>query len=162
MNRSFPGPYAKSIGKPTWFIFCPNFSMSFSLPEMSKWDFLLRKIRSKEVTVKLQTTKLCVNCESIYQGNSPCPYCRSEIFLWLFRVLGTALGSNAEENIDQTFVFKEGAAFRSHLHPSVPRKMSSGDAIMRSGSFAEFRTGLSRLGREMVRFLTFGMIHAYK
>jgi hypothetical protein len=126
---------------------------------MNERDFL-GKIRSSEVTMKLETTKLCVNCESIYEGNRSCPYCRSEVFLWLFRVLGTALGADAEQNINYSSKITEDAAFRSQVHPSAPSKISSGEAIMQSGSLGEFRAGLSRLGRETVRFLTFGMIHA--
>jgi hypothetical protein len=110
--------------------------------------------------MKLESTKLCVNCESIYEGNRSCPYCRSEVFLWLFRVLGTALGADAKQNINYTSKIAEGAAFRSQVHPSASSKVSSGEAIMRAGSLAEFRAGLSRLSRGTVRFLTFGMIHA--
>jgi hypothetical protein len=128
---------------------------------MNERDFL-EKIRSSEVTMKLETTKLCVNCESIYEGNRSCPYCRSEVFLWLFRVLGTALGAEGEENINCTSKIAEDAAFRSQVHPSAPSRISSEEAIMRSGPLAEFRAGLSRVGRETVRFLTLGMIHAYK
>jgi hypothetical protein len=108
--------------------------------------------------MKLETTKLCVNCESIYEGNRSCPYCRSEVFLWLSQVLGTALGADAEQNINYASKITEGAASRSRVHPSAPSKISSGEAIMRSGSVAEFRAGLSRVGRETVRFLTFGMM----
>ena len=110
--------------------------------------------------MKLQTTKLCVNCESIYEGKGSCPYCRSEVSIWLFRALGTALESNTEQNMDDPCELKENMGIRSRVHPSIPRKESSGDAIMAYQSLAEIRTGLSRLGREMVRFLTFGMIQA--
>jgi hypothetical protein len=110
--------------------------------------------------MKLENTKLCVNCESIYEANRSCPYCRSEVFLWLFRVLGTALGADAEQNKNYTSKIPEGAAFPSRVYPPAPSKISSGEAIMRSGSLAEFRAGLNRLGRETVRFLTLGMIHA--
>ncbi len=42
--------------------------------------------------MKLRTSKLCVNCESIYEGPGPCPDCASEVFFWVFQALGTALG----------------------------------------------------------------------
>ncbi len=41
--------------------------------------------------MKLRTSKLCVNCESIYEGAGPCPDCSSEVFFWVFQALGTAL-----------------------------------------------------------------------
>lgn len=45
--------------------------------------------------MKLQGTKLCVNCESIYEGPGPCPTCSSETFIWLYAALGTTLDSEA-------------------------------------------------------------------
>ncbi len=41
--------------------------------------------------MKLRTSKLCVNCESIYEGPGPCPDCASEVFFWVYQALGTAL-----------------------------------------------------------------------
>ncbi len=41
--------------------------------------------------MKLRTSKLCVNCESIYEGAGPCPDCASEVFFWVYQALGTAL-----------------------------------------------------------------------
>jgi len=112
--------------------------------------------------MKLQTSKLCVNCESLYEGIGPCPYCRSEVFLWLNRVLGTTLESNMEQFFDNTLGIKEGAAPRPQVHPPVSPQRSFGDEIVGSRFFADFQPALSRLGREMVRFLTLGMIQAYK
>jgi hypothetical protein len=112
--------------------------------------------------MKLQTSKLCVNCESLYEGISPCPYCRSEIFLWLNRALGTTLESNMEQIFDDTLGIKEGAGPRPQVHPSVSPRTSSSEEIAGPRFFAEFHTALSRLGRETVRFLTLGMIQACK
>lgn len=42
--------------------------------------------------MRLQDSKLCVNCESIFEENGHCPYCSSDTFLRLAQVLGTVLG----------------------------------------------------------------------
>lgn len=47
--------------------------------------------------MKLQRTKLCVNCESVYEGNGPCPTCTSRIFIWLYPVLGTVLAPDGSK-----------------------------------------------------------------
>jgi hypothetical protein len=112
--------------------------------------------------MKIQTSKLCVNCESLYEGNGPCPFCRSEVFVWLFRALGTALEPNIEGNDNHTVATKEGPASRPLLHLSDSSTNSFGDTMMECRSFEEFRSTMGRLGREMVRVLTFGMIHACK
>lgn len=112
--------------------------------------------------MKLQTSKLCVNCESLYEGTKSCPYCRSEIFIWLFRALGTALKPNPEEMDDCPLPIKENRASQPHFYRTGSPLNSFGDTIMRCISLAEFRTACGRLGREMVRVLTFGMVQAYK
>ncbi len=45
--------------------------------------------------MKLQETKLCVNCETLYEGPGPCPSCASKTFIWLYPVLGTVLEPDA-------------------------------------------------------------------
>ena len=121
--------------------------------------YLSRKTRLKEVTMKLQTTKLCVNCESLYEEIGPCPYCRSEVFVWLFRALGTAIEANTERMIDFPSARKEYAVSRPQAHPFIAPTISFGDTMMKSRSFADLRTALNKLGREMVQVLTLGMIH---
>ncbi len=44
--------------------------------------------------MRLQDSKLCVNCESIFEEKGHCPYCASDTFLQLSQVLGTVLGPN--------------------------------------------------------------------
>lgn len=112
--------------------------------------------------MKLQTTKLCVNCESLYEGVGRCPFCRSEVFVWLFRALGTALDPIIEGIDDYTLTIKEGPGARTHLHLSESHRNSFSDTMMECRSFAEFRDALGRFGSEMVRVLTFGMIQACK
>ena len=112
--------------------------------------------------MKLQTSKLCVNCETLYEGTESCPYCRSEVFIWLFRALGTTLEPNPEEMDDCQLPIKENRAPQPHVYRSGSPMISFGDTIMRCISLAEFRTACGRLGREMVRVLTFGMVQAYK
>ena len=112
--------------------------------------------------MKLQTSKLCVNCESLYEGTKSCPYCRSEIFIWLFRALGTTLKPNPAEMDDCPLPIKENRASQPHVYRSGSAMISFGDTIMRCISFAEFCTACGRWGREMVRVLTFGMVQAYK
>jgi hypothetical protein len=57
---------------------------------------------------------------------------------------------------------KESRASQPQVYRSGSSMISFGDTIMRCISFAEFPTALGRLGREMVRVLTFGMVQAYK
>jgi hypothetical protein len=112
--------------------------------------------------MKLQTTKLCVNCESLYEGIGPCPYCRSEVFLWLFRALGTVLEADPKGRTDPPFPAEKGRVPHYPVQPSVSPTQFIRDSVMQFRSFAEFRSALNRLGRETVRFLTLGMIQAYK
>ena len=112
--------------------------------------------------MKLQTTKLCVNCESLYEEFSTCPYCGSEVFIWLFRALGTVLEENPEQ-IDQcSLAVREAPASRTPGYLSDSPAVSFGERIMRGRSVSESRIALGRWGREMVRVLTFGIMHAYK
>ena len=46
--------------------------------------------------MKLEKSKLCVNCEALYEQSAPCPYCGSEIFVCLSRVLGTVIEEGLE------------------------------------------------------------------
>jgi hypothetical protein len=108
--------------------------------------------------MKLQDSKLCVNCESLYEGIASCPYCRSEVFVWLSRALGTALKKDAEPPDYWTLALRERPAARSHVYLSGSAMKFFGDTILRCRSFAEFRNALQRRGREMVRVLTFGMM----
>ncbi len=112
--------------------------------------------------MKLQTTKLCVNCESLYEEIGPCPYCGSEVIVWLFRALGTTVEDYMEEMTDSAMGMKEDTAIRPRVHPSVSPTASADGTIMRGRSIAEFGAALNRLGRETVRVLTFGVIHAFK
>jgi len=112
--------------------------------------------------MKLQTSKLCVNCESLYEGTESCPYCRSEVFIWLFRALGTTLEPNPEEMDDCPLPAKESQVLQPHVYRSASPMISFGDTVMRYISFPEFRMALSWVGREMVRVLTFGAVQAYK
>ncbi len=67
--------------------------------------------------MKLRQTKLCINCEALYEDPGPCPDCASEVFLWLSPVLGTALTKEevevqnyepiVKDNIPQAAVFLE-------------------------------------------------------
>ena len=112
--------------------------------------------------MKLQKTKLCVNCESLYEGAESCPDCGSEVLIWLFRALGTTLETNTEEVDDCPLPIKEGRAPQSYFFRSKGPMISGVDTIVRYISYREFRYALGRLGREMVRVLTFGMVQAYK
>lgn len=112
--------------------------------------------------MKLQTTKLCVNCENIYEGTKSCPYCRSEVFIWLFRALGTTLEANPEEMDDCPLPIKESRASQPYVRRSIDAMGSFGETIMKCIPLTEVRDALGRLGRETVRVLTFGMVQAYK
>jgi RNA polymerase subunit RPABC4/transcription elongation factor Spt4 len=112
--------------------------------------------------MKLQDSKLCVNCESLYEGTTSCPYCQSEVFVWLFRALGTTIDPNVEEMDNYSAAIKETPALRSHIHQSDFPKSHFVSRIMGCRSFAEFRVALGWVGREMVRVLTLGMVQAYK
>ena len=63
---------------------------------------------------------------------------------------------------DYTLAIKEGPASRTHRHLSDSPTISFGAIMMECRSFADFRSALGRVGKEMVRVLTFGMIQAYK
>lgn len=108
--------------------------------------------------MKLQTSKLCVNCETLYEGIGSCPYCGSEVVVWLFRALGTAIEANTEEDTNCTLTVKEDPASHSQAFPSDPPRASFGDRTGGAGSFTEFRTAINRMGREMVKVLTFGLM----
>ncbi len=45
--------------------------------------------------MKLKNSKLCINCEALYEDPGPCPDCASRVFLWLFPVLGTTIEKGA-------------------------------------------------------------------
>ena len=112
--------------------------------------------------MKLQDSKLCVNCESLYEGTTSCPYCQSEVFVWLFRALGTTLDPNMEEMDNYSLAIKEAPASRSPIYQSGSPTSSFASRIMGCRSFAEFRMALGWVGRGMVRVLTLGMVQAYK
>ena len=101
--------------------------------------------------MKLRTSKLCVNCESIYEGTGPCPDCASEVFFWVFQALGTALGPRGVK------MRKEGLEGRkripSRILPSL--ELSNGMFSNLSPSLPEHnRTSpnlFARLGEMMMR-----------
>ncbi len=108
--------------------------------------------------MKLQNSKLCVNCESLYDGVNSCPYCRSEVFVWLSRALGTTIEPETEQNDYCTLASRRDSVSRAHVHlPGSPANLF-GDAILKNKSLPDFRFAIQRWGREMVRVLTFGMM----
>ncbi len=109
--------------------------------------------------MKLQTTKLCVNCESLYEEIGPCPYCRSEVFVWLFQALGTVIENDPDLTAGSPLPMNKEWAPHAQVHPSTATFPQ--ESVMHARSFTEFRAALGKMGREMIRFLTFGAIHAY-
>ncbi len=69
--------------------------------------------------MKLRTSKLCVNCESIYEGAGPCPDCASEVFFWVYQALGTALAPKG-------FMTEEPGIRRRRPVTELPRMSESG------------------------------------
>jgi len=109
--------------------------------------------------MKLQKSKLCVNCESLYEQSAPCPYCGSEIFMWLSRALGTAIEEDMEGKDKCGQALKEKPAFGYGLGSAAANVRGT---VMNSKSLAEFRLACERVGREMVRVLTLGLVQACK
>ena len=101
--------------------------------------------------MKLQNSKLCVNCESLYEGTNACPYCQSGVFVWLFRALGTTLDPNMEEMDNYSLSIKEAPASRPHMYQTGSPTSSFANRIMGCRSFADFRGALGWVGREGVR-----------
>jgi hypothetical protein len=112
--------------------------------------------------MKLQKSKLCVNCESIYEQHTPCPFCGSEIFVWLSRALGTALEESVEETDTYILSMKRASTSKLLDYPLGAPDKSFGERGKGSKSLAEFRLACGRVGREMVRVLTLGLGQACK
>jgi|MudIll2142460700_1097286.scaffolds.fasta_scaffold28682_3 hypothetical protein len=112
--------------------------------------------------MKLQKSKLCVNCESIYEQHAPCPFCGSEIFVWLSRALGTALEESVEETEACILPMKRKSTLKLRDYPAGAQHNSFGERDKGSKSLAEFRLACGRVGREMVRVLTLGLGQACK
>lgn len=115
----------------------------------------------QEVTMKLQTSKLCVNCESLYEGNITCPFCRSDVFVWLNRALGTTLEVNPEP-VSYFPAEEEVPPSQRHFALTGAPTNSSGNANNGFKSFGEIRITLEKFGRDMARVLTLGVIQAFK
>jgi hypothetical protein len=102
--------------------------------------------------MKLRTSKLCVNCESIYEGAGPCPDCASEIFFWVYQALGTALTPKA-------VLMNEAPGMRRRLPVTdLPALAESGriyrDLPMYSAAKRSRANMLGRLGEGISRVLT--------
>jgi RNA polymerase subunit RPABC4/transcription elongation factor Spt4 len=112
--------------------------------------------------MKLQNSKLCVNCESLYEGTTSCPYCQSEVFVWLFQALGTTLDPDMEETDIYSLAKQASPTSRVHISPKNSLKSAFARRIMGDRSFSELRMTLGWGGRGMLRVLTLGMVQAYK
>ncbi len=109
--------------------------------------------------MKLEKSKLCVNCEALYEQSAPCPYCGSEIFVWLSRVLGTVI----LEDMDCCGgAVKEIPASQAGVNRSGSLATAFGERFIDSKALAGFRLACGRAGREMVRVLTLGLVQACK
>jgi RNA polymerase subunit RPABC4/transcription elongation factor Spt4 len=128
---------------------------------MGKLSFL-GTIHWNEVTMKLQNSKLCVNCESIYEETTSCPYCQSEVFVWLFQALGTTLDPDIEEMDNHSLSKQEPPASRAHVFQKNSLTSAFARRITGGRSFGELGMALGSASREMIRVLTFGMVQAYK
>ena len=112
--------------------------------------------------MKLQKSKLCVNCEAIYEQHAPCPYCGSDIFVWLSRALGTAIHEDWEEMNGCGAETKARRALRAPADISGAPGSTFGKALKESRPFPELRLTCGRVGREMMRVLTLGFVQAFK
>ena len=122
----------------------------------------MRKVYAMEAPMKLQKSKLCVNCESLYEQSTPCPYCGSEIFMWLSRALGTAIEEDFGDVDSCGNPLKETQAAQKLACRPGSAATAFGNTVMGAKSFAEFRLACGRVGREMVRVLTLGLVQACK
>jgi len=98
--------------------------------------------------MKLQNSKLCVNCECLYEGIGPCPDCASEVFLWAFQGLGTALERKEPETNHHESAMENGIS--SQLADPV---IFSGMTIPRGGSSAATSNIFNKLGQGIARIL---------
>jgi hypothetical protein len=112
--------------------------------------------------MKLQKSKLCVNCESIYEQHAPCPYCGSEIFVWLSRALGTTIAEDGEEMKGCGGEAQVRLAARAPADGLRASGSTFGTILKESLPFTEFRLACGRVGREMVKVLTLGFVQAFK
>ncbi len=108
--------------------------------------------------MRLQKSKLCVNCESIYEQHGPCPYCGSEIFVWLSRALGTTIAEDGEEMNGCGGEAQIRLASRAPADGSRAPGSTFGRILKESMPFTEIRLACGRVGRGMVRVLTFGLV----
>jgi hypothetical protein len=112
--------------------------------------------------MKLEKSKLCVNCEALYEQPAPCPYCGSEIFVWLSRALGTTVEQDLEDMDNCVGAGKEIPASQAGVNRSGSFATAFGERFLDSKGLAEFRLACGRAGREMVRVLTLGLVQACK
>ncbi len=102
--------------------------------------------------MKLKSSKLCINCEALYEEPGPCPQCASRVFLRLFSVLGTILEEDKRQAQDYRRTVK------NNIPVVFPR-----NTLRSLGRFVTWRvrSGLSILnisskwGQKMVRGLDF-------
>jgi hypothetical protein len=88
--------------------------------------------------MKLKSSKLCINCETLYEEPGACPQCGSQVFLRLSPVLGTILEEDkgepencpgtVENNIPQPAVSLHGTSFS--LERFVTERIRSGLPIL--------------------------------
>ncbi len=97
--------------------------------------------------MKLRNAKLCVNCESLYEGVGQCPDCSSEVFLWVFQTLGTAIERKEPEIIHES-VMERGVS--SRLAGPV---IFSDVTIRRGGSSAATSNIFNKVGQGIARIL---------
>jgi hypothetical protein len=102
--------------------------------------------------MKLRTSKLCVNCESIYEGAGPCPDCASEVFFWVYQALGTVLAPQA------VLMNEEPGMGRRMPVADLPRLPESGGMYRDLPMYSEAKRSranmLGRLGEGISRVLT--------
>lgn len=112
--------------------------------------------------MKLQNSKLCVNCESLFEETARCPYCGSEIVVWLSRALGTVLEENTADMDTCTAPMKESPVSQPHICRSGSPATSFAGSVPGGKSLMEFRLACGWLRREMGRVLTLLMVQVCK
>ncbi len=108
--------------------------------------------------MKLQNTKLCVNCESLFEDSSSCPYCQSGVFVWLIQALGTTINPDMDEIDIYSLAKQASPASQAHVSQKDSFISEFTRKMMGGKSLGELRVALGSAGRGMIRVLTFGMV----
>ena len=101
--------------------------------------------------MKLRTSKLCLDCESIYEGGGPCPDCASEVFFWVFQALGTALNPMGMKARNDGLEGGDGIPSRVMSSLGLPRRRHADLSSARPGHPRSHPNFFTRLGEMMTR-----------